>query len=232
MTDKINIEKIKRLTNKLEKGLISFEEYQIKIKKQLNKSDKKRTITDINKDMSDRQTQINDWHKNNKGQTELSRINKDKNLVQEKIEKLLNDGATKIENPDYKKMSSLYDKIGKRLFISYITKDGQYRSGGFLTGISEYYFVVLGGQINNKISFSVQYSNVKELYAKQIQSHQSTTPIKPIKTKKPKTKFPVKINNIVVYYAKDNYDRRRFKQTNKYKRMIKYIEKKKKKNVK
>jgi hypothetical protein len=38
-------------------------------------------------------------------------------------------------------------------------------------------------------------------------------------TDKELTNFPVKIGNIVVYYANDNYDRERYMNTKKYKMM-------------
>jgi hypothetical protein len=111
------------------------------------------------------------------------------------------------------------------LVISYILKEGQYRSGGFLTANSDYYFVILGGQINNKISFSVQYSNVQTIYVRKVAKRNDNKPIKPIPTLHSKTKYPVKVGKIIVYYAKDNFDRRRFMNTKKYSNMLKYKKK-------
>lgn len=38
------------------------------------------------------------------------------------------------------------------------------------------------------------------------------------------TKFPVRIGDTVVYYAKDNFDRMRFKNTNKYSKYLAWYE--------
>jgi len=37
---------------------------------------------------------------------------------------------------------------------------------------------------------------------------------------RPPTKWPVEINNVIVYYAKDGWDLNRFKSTLKYKKLM------------
>ena len=183
------------------------------------------TIEEINNRAHERKKQIKKWKKKNPGNTELEKINSNPDLVQEKIQNLLNKGATVVENPTYLALEDLKENLGKRLVISYILKNGSYRSGGFLTANSDYYFVILGGQITNRISFSVQYSNVKTLYVRVVNKKNAKKPIKPIATTHPKTPYGVKVGNIVVYYAKDNFDKRRFMNTQKYSNMLKYIKK-------
>jgi hypothetical protein len=221
-----------KLLEKVKSGEITLDQYQtillnntLKQKEEKPKTiikKEKRDIEEINNMAHSRKKQIKKWKKDNPGKTELEQINSNPKLVQEKINRLLKLGATVIENPKYSDIEDVKEKLGKRLIISYILKDGKYRSGGFLTANSDYYFALLGGQIGAKISFSVQYSNVKTIYVRKI----TKKPVKPVQTEHPKTKYPIKVGKIVVYYARDNYDRRRFMNTQKYAQMLKYNKKK------
>lgn len=40
-----------------------------------------------------------------------------------------------------------------------------------------------------------------------------------VPSKKPKTKFPVIVNDVIIYYGSDSYDVKRFKYTEKYKKI-------------
>lgn len=194
-------------------------------KEKVEKKIKHRTIDEINSEAKGRKKQIRKWKHENKGTTELERINQDPELVQGKIDALLAKGAKEITKPKFEDIEKMKNELGGRLLISYILLDGTYRSGGFLTANSNYYFVILGGQTTNRISFSVQYANVKAVYVRKVNKRSDNKPIKPVATQHDKTRFPVKVGNIVVYYAKDNFDRTRFKNTHKYANMLKYEKK-------
>uniref|UniRef100_A0A6G6AA77 Uncharacterized protein n=1 Tax=Borely moumouvirus TaxID=2712067 RepID=A0A6G6AA77_9VIRU len=45
-----------------------------------------------------------------------------------------------------------------------------------------------------------------------------------VKAKQSKTNFPIKIGKVIVYYASDNFDVKRFKNTKKYTTMCKWYE--------
>ena len=45
-----------------------------------------------------------------------------------------------------------------------------------------------------------------------------------VSSQKPKTKFPININNVPIYFATDSYDARRFTYAGKYERIIKWCE--------
>jgi len=143
-----------------------------------------------------------------KNNTELSRINSSPALVQAKINKLLNSGRKEITT------KKELEKFPLGSLVSYVTKDGLYRSGGFLRTIQDKYFALQGGNVVNPISFSVQFNNISKMYI--------GSPVKLANRTDKKTKFEVKINGKVVYYAKSNYDAKRFMGTQKYKRMVKY----------
>lgn len=220
------------LINKVKSGEMTLEQYQNTLlnftKKEEEEEEKpiikieKRDIEDINNQAHERKKKIKSWKKDNPGSTELEKINNNQSLIEEKIKALLDKGALEIKNPKYTDIENAKEQLGKRLLISYILKDGKYRSGGFLTANSDYYFVLLGGQIDNKISFSIQYMNVDTIYIRKVNKKNATKPIKPVPTLHLKTRFPVKIDDIVVYYAKDNFDRRRFMDTQKYSNMKNY----------
>jgi hypothetical protein len=82
-----------------------------------------------------------------------------------------------------------------------------------------------GGGYGPRISFSVQFKNVKAIYVRKTNKKNVDQPIKPTETTHSKTEYPVEVNGIVVYYARDNWDRKRFKDTKKYANMLKYTEK-------
>lgn len=167
-----------------------------------------------------RKKQIRDWKKRNPGKTQLQKINSSKKSVAEKIQTLIDKGATKIEYP---RKSDFDNMCGKGNLVSYITKDGKYRSGGFIVSWNEDYFAVRGGGgYGPIISFSVQYKNIKEAYIRK--PSRKNSPLEPIPTDKPKTNYPVKIDKVTVFYGKNNWEVERFKKSNKYNRMVKWSE--------
>lgn len=148
---------------------------------------------------------------------DLEAINKNKALVKAKIKKLLENGRVEIET---KKQLENFP-LGS--LVSYMTIDDLYRSGGFLKTIKDDYFVLVGGTSGNPISFSVQFDNIKSMYVgNPFETKKDEVSIVP--TKKAKTRYPVKIGDTVVYYANDVYDYKRFLETEKYKRYIKWYE--------
>lgn len=149
------------------------------------------------------------YYEYNKCDTELTKINNDKALVKAKIKTLLDNGRKKITT----KEELCEEPLGS--LVSYITTDGLYRSGGFLRAIKDTYFALQGGTVQMPISFCVQFENIKAMYV--------GSPVRSTNRKKKKTNFPVKIGDKVVYYAKDNFDRNRFKATKRYKDMKKWF---------
>ena len=145
--------------------------------------------------------------------TELHKINSDRNLIIEKIKSMLKNGRVRVQT---KKELSKHP-LGS--LVSYLTKDGKYRSGGFLRSIQKDYFALQGGISSNPISFCVRFDNIRMMYV--------GSPVQLTNRKLTKTNFPVKINGKIVYYAKDNYDVNRFKNTQRYKRMKQYGKNKK-----
>ena len=146
----------------------------------------------------------------NKFTTDLAQINKDPFEVENKINDLIdNKGREEISSK-----KELEDWPTGAL-VSYITTDGLYRSGGFLRKIEDEYFCLQGGTIAKPVSFCVQFENVDRMFV--------GSPIASFKVdESKKTNFPIVIGKKIVYYAKDNNDRRRFMNTGKYKRARKF----------
>jgi len=128
--------------------------------------------------------------------------NKNKAVTAVKISNLIKDGRTEITT---KKQLEKYP-IGSA--ISYLNIDNVFRSGGFITKFSTDYFIYVLPDF--KTRYRARYSHMQKMWIK-------NTTIVPA-TKK-KTNFPVKINDIVVYYGIDNFDAQRFQNTTKFKKM-------------
>lgn len=149
--------------------------------------------------------------------TEQAKISENPKKFEMKIMKMKEQGRTLVEG-DVDEIKKELLNFPKHIHVSYVTKDNMYRAGGFLRKIDEKenYFVLWVP--DKKISFPVQFKNVKQLWIKTVQRKATESKIEP--TEKPATKFPVEIGDVVVYYAKDSYDRRRYMTTQKYKSMM------------
>jgi hypothetical protein len=139
--------------------------------------------------------------------TEQNKISAKKRQLEMKLIKMQEQGRVVVDG-DEEEMIKELQNFPKRVHICYLTKDNMYRCGGFQRKIvdkeKEKYFVLFVP--DKRLSFLVQFKNVKTLYVKAIQ--RKGAKIEP--TDKPETKFPVKLGEITVYYAKDACDRRRF----------------------
>ena len=103
--------------------------------------------------------------------------------------------------------------------VSYVTNDEFYRSSGFLKTIKNKYFALIEDIAANPVSFCIQFANVNKMYVSNPKKTNGDE-INITLTKKEATNFPVKINKHVVYYAKSNFDRKRFMKTTKYENMV------------
>ena len=135
-------------------------------------------------------------------------INKNKALLEAKIKRLLKNGRQKISTKEK------LDKYSIGSLVSYINKKGIFKSGGYLFKKEDEYFVYLNPDENKK--YRVRYDNIKNIIIGDVYSTKNDV-VSIIKPKNKKTKYPVKIGNVVIYYAQNNYDKNRFMCTAKYK---------------
>lgn len=146
-----------------------------------------------------------------KTKTQLYTINSDPVLFEKKMKEMIDNGRKIIHSKEELQRYPL------GTLVSYVTNSGLYRSGGFLKSLQDEYFTLQGGTFAMPISFPVQYKNIQEMYV--------GVPIRLLnRNKDKKTKFKVKLGKKTVYYAKDNYDVKRFMKTKRYKDMAAWHE--------
>jgi hypothetical protein len=96
----------------------------------------------------------------NKAITEHTKINNDPEKLKKKLKSLKEKGRIEIITKEE------LENFPKGSHVSYVTKKGEYRSGGFLKAIKDEYFVLQGGTKKYPISFPVQFKNVNVMYVK------------------------------------------------------------------
>lgn len=105
--------------------------------------------------------------------------------------------------------------------ISYMNKNNIFKTGGFIIKFSDEYFIYIMPDFTTK--YRVRYKNVLKMWAGDVYSVKNDI-VSIVKSLNKKTNFPVKLDNIVIYYGKNNFDVKRFMNTDKYKNMIKWYE--------
>lgn len=138
----------------------------------------------------------------------MSKKNINKAIVKAKIQTLLDNGYEKIHTKE-----ELLE-YPKGSLVNYITKTGLFKKGGFIKSIEDEYVDLDNINLMDKDSISVQFKKIRTMYV--------GNPLKLMNRTKTETNFPVKIGNEIIYYAKDNFDKRRFKNTDRYKLMKKW----------
>lgn len=146
-------------------------------------------------------------------------INKNKALIEAKIKYMINNGRVEITSiNDLKKYP-----IGS--MVSYMTKKGIYKSGGFLLKINDHiddnYFIYVNFDKDQKIR--VRMERVDKIWIGDVYKT-SNDVVSLVATKKKETSKPVIIGDIVIYYANSIYDYNRYVCTNKYKLTQKWYE--------
>lgn len=113
------------------------------------------------------------------------------------------------------------EKFPAGSLISYITKNGIYKNGGFITKFGDNYFiyVTLDSDLNLSTKYRAYYDNISKMWAGDV--YKVTDDIVSMaQCSKKKTNFPVIIGNVVVYYGIGTFDMIRFTHTDKYKILI------------
>ena len=162
---------------------------------------------------------INPNDKNNKNKPNKINKNKpnkiNKAILSTKISNLIKHGRTELTSYDELKEYP----VGS--IISYLNKKNIFKQGGFLTKIDQKYFIYITLDFTTK--YRVWFKNIVKIWVGDVHKVNGDY-ISLVPTSKNKTNFPVKVGDIVVYYASDNFSATRFKNTNKYKIMCKWFE--------
>jgi hypothetical protein len=105
--------------------------------------------------------------------------------------------------------------------ISYINIDNELRTGGFITKFKNDYFIYIAPDFKKKRKG--KYERILKMWVGSVYKTKNDI-VSITKTDKDKTNFPVKVNHVVVYYARSTIDQKRFQNTAKYKTMILWTE--------
>jgi len=158
-------------------------------------------------------------------------INRNGESITEKIKEMIDAGRVPVDvrKDDIGALEVQLDNF-KQPHICYLTVDGKYRCGGFLLKTQgeekkspiyhadgKPYIVLIVP--DKRLKFPVQLHNIKTLYVKERKGEEIT---ELVPTQQPQTRFPVQVGGVIVYYAKDNYKKRRFMETQRYKKMVEF----------
>lgn len=103
--------------------------------------------------------------------------------------------------------------------VSYMNKHKIYKSAGFTIKYAEDYFIYITTDFQTK--YRVKYKNILKMWVRRADDT-STDLVSYANSTQNKTNFPIKAGNKIVYYAKNNYDKERFINTEKYKRLVEW----------
>lgn len=127
-----------------------------------------------------------------------------------KIDTLIENGRKEITTKEE------LEKFPIGSLISYMNKNNIYKLGGFIIKFADEYFIYITPDFTTK--YRVRYRNILKIWVGDVYSVTNDV-VSLVKTKQKKTKFPVKIDNIVVYYAARLFDFKRFMNTERYRIM-------------
>lgn len=145
----------------------------------------------------------------------IKTVNKVKAVLLAKIETLIEYGRTEITT---KEELEEYP-IGS--IVSYTNKNGIFKSGGFIIKFEDDYFIYI--TLDYSCKFRVRYKNINKMWVGDIYQVKNDV-VSIIPTTNAKTNFKAKIGDVIVYYAKDNFGLKRFKNTQRYRNMVKWYE--------
>lgn len=141
----------------------------------------------------------------------LSITRKDK--AQTKISMMIQNGRKEISSYDELK------KYQRGSLISYITHTGIFRYGGFLLKVSPENFIYLTPDFSQKRR--AYFKSVSKMWLGNV--NEVNNDIVSLKqSSQRESNFPVNVNNTVIYYGNSTYDRVRFLNTDRYKKIIQW----------
>lgn len=135
----------------------------------------------------------------------------EKARLESKIESFIENGRSEITT---KKQLEKYP-IGS--LISYMTNSNIFKLGGFIVKFANDYFIYITPDFKTK--YRARYKNIKKMWAGDVYEVKNDL-ISFVKTSQKKTNFEIRVNDIIIFYARSSFDARRFKCTEKYKRLV------------
>lgn len=145
----------------------------------------------------------------------MSKSNKKpKDLIGAKIINFIENGRQEITTKEE------LDEYPIGSLISYTNKNNQFESAGFLTKITDEYFIYINPDFSQK--YRVRFNKIIKMWVADPYKviNDLVSIVKTNQTKK--TNFPVIIDGIVIFYAKSNFDIKRFRSTDRYQQILKW----------
>jgi len=151
----------------------------------------------------------------------LSRINCDYNAYCKYIDMLLNQGRDEVINP------TDLEKYPKGSVVSYVNKNGKFRHGGLLVGLTEDYIILRSMQnLKDMRDLCIKLNNINAFYIidpRNVTSKTRSFSFRHIDDAE-SCKYTVKIGDTIVFKGRDTYDAERYKTTRKYKNQLEYYD--------
>lgn len=97
--------------------------------------------------------------------------------------------------------------------ISYLNTDKVFRPGGYILKFKPDYFIYLS--FDFKVKRRARYSHIDKMWAGSVYSTKNDF-VSIIKATNKISKYPVMVDDTIIYYAPNSYDAKRFKNTEKY----------------
>lgn len=141
----------------------------------------------------------------------LLSVNKSKAILATKISNLLDYGRTEVTT---RKQLEKYP-IGS--LISYMNTKNIFKIGGFIVKFANEYFIYIKPDFTKK--YRVRYKNVQKMWVGNVYKVRGDI-VSLAKTNQKPTNFEVIIGDIIIYYARRTFDKKRFMNTEKYKTML------------
>ncbi|AYV85332.1 MAG: hypothetical protein Satyrvirus11_14 [Satyrvirus sp.] len=130
----------------------------------------------------------------------------DKATISAKISIMLENGRKEIISKEE------LEKFPIGSLISYTNVNNTFKIGGFITKFSYDHFVYIDTSFSQK--FRVRYKNILKMFAGCVFSTKNDF-VSLVPAHQKVSNFPVVIGNVTVYYAKNNFDKKRYLHTQK-----------------
>ena len=101
--------------------------------------------------------------------------------------------------------------------ISYTNRNNHFKQGGFIIKFADEYFIYITHDFSTK--YRVRYVNISKMWVGNVFKIRNDF-ISFTTTTQKKTKFPVELNGIIIYYGASSYDVTRFMNTDRYKNLF------------
>ena len=145
----------------------------------------------------------------------VKKPNVDKARINAKILSLVENGRKEVTT------QKQLEKYPVGSLISFKTKSGTFRPGGFITKFSDESFIYVTPDFKTK--YRGTYENINKMWVGDVYKVKNDL-ISLAKSTQKSTNFEVKVNDVIIFYARNSFDKKRIISTDKYKRLMMWNE--------